>query len=208
MIVTAARAPDRGNSIGKPCVFCRPRAGRCKVAFKVAGVRFAPQIRQKYRGLEAERCRDTSFMPHSKGGRTRHGGQALAEFALILPVFMLILGAVIQFGILFWGQNTLNQIVRDAGRYAATVPDCSAAAKADIVAKTQEIAAQANLAGTVGAITVTLPETGSDPTCPPASNAEVVWLSISVHADVPVFFPLVGGGIDSSARFRMEPQTN
>jgi hypothetical protein len=188
--------------------FLSPESRPLQGGIQGRGGTIAPQIRQKYRGLEAERCRDTSFMPHSKGGRTQHGGQALAEFALILPVFMLILGAVIQFGILFWGQNTLNQIVRDAGRYAATVPDCSAAAKADIVAKTQEIAAQANLAGTVGAITVTLPETGSDPTCPPASNAEVVWLSISVHADVPVFFPLVGGGIDSSARFRMEPQTN
>ena len=134
-------------------------------------------------------------------------GQALAEFALIFPVFMLILGAIIQFGVVFWGQNTLNQVVRDAGRYGATVKDCLPGTNADIVQKTRDIAAQSSLIGTLGTITVVLPETGSDPTCPPSTNAETVWLSIKAQATVPVFFPLVSGDISSTARFRMEPQT-
>ena len=55
-------------------------------------------------------------------GRSRDGarGQALVEFAIILPVFVLFLAGVIQFGILFWAQNTLTQIARDTGRWAST----------------------------------------------------------------------------------------
>jgi len=33
----------------------------------------------------------------------------------------LLLAGMIQFGIILWGQNTLNQVVRDTGRYAATL---------------------------------------------------------------------------------------
>ena len=58
---------------------------------------------------------------------TTRRGQSLVEFALVFPVFVLLLGGVIQFGIIFWGQNTLNQIVRDAGRYGATVAACTSA---------------------------------------------------------------------------------
>ncbi|MHB1319864.1 MAG: TadE/TadG family type IV pilus assembly protein [Anaerolineae bacterium] len=134
-------------------------------------------------------------------------GQALVEFAIVVPVFMLILGGIIQFGILFWGQNTLNQIVRDAGRYAATVADCSATGNADIVAKTQALEAQTPFSGTYGSVTVTLPASGSSGPCPPVSNANVVWVSITAQATVPVFFPLVNGTISSTARYRMEPQT-
>jgi hypothetical protein len=138
---------------------------------------------------------------------TRWRGQALVEFALVIPVFMLILGGVIQFGIYFWDQNTLNQIVRDAGRYAATAPDCLPLGSVkDIHDKTVVLEGQTPFAGTYGTVTVTLPAAGSGPTCPPASNADVVWVSIKADATVPVFFPLVNGAISSTASYRMEPR--
>ena len=129
---------------------------------------------------------------------------------MVFPIFMLMLGGAIQFGIIFWGQNTLNQIVRDAGRYGATVADCGGPGNADIVLKTQEIAASSSFVGTLGAVTVTLPDVGSDPgPCPPTTNASAIWLRVDATAQVPIFFPWVpgNGNISSSARFRMEPQT-
>lgn len=131
----------------------------------------------------------------------RGKGQALAEFALVVPVFMLLVGGIIQFGILFWGQNTLTQIVRDAGRYAATVKDCTTAYETDIVSKTQAIAAQSSLTGTLGTVNVTF----STSPCFPRSNTDVDWVTIQAQAQVPVFFPLVSGQISTSATFRMEP---
>jgi hypothetical protein len=47
-------------------------------------------------------------------------GQALAEFALVAPIFFLLVFSVIQFGIIFGAQNNLVNSARDAARKAAT----------------------------------------------------------------------------------------
>jgi Flp pilus assembly protein TadG len=53
-------------------------------------------------------------------GRHQPRGQSLAEFALVMPVVVAILGGIVQFGIIFWTQNTLTQVARDTGRWEAT----------------------------------------------------------------------------------------
>jgi Flp pilus assembly protein TadG len=145
----------------------------------------------------------------------------LAEFALVFPVLMLIIGGIIQFGIIFWGQNSLNQVVRDAGRYAVTQPDCSNASKTDITNKVAALTSGMGVAR-LSSAAITMPTNGeviggtTDPvsstsvvgiTCPAKSNADHVWLRIKVDATVPIFFPLVpgNGAISSTALFRMEP---
>ena len=45
-------------------------------------------------------------------------GQAMVEFALVLPIFLLILCGVIDFGWLFYNQLALNNICREGARYA------------------------------------------------------------------------------------------
>jgi Flp pilus assembly protein TadG len=129
---------------------------------------------------------------------------------------MIIIGGIIQFGVIFWGQNTLNQIVRDSGRYAVTELVCSPASKTDIEDKIDLVASGASFAGTITGKTVVLPTTAapdpvSDPVgvCPPASKDQHVWLRITVQAQVPIFFPAVpgNGNISSTALFRMEPVT-
>lgn len=146
-------------------------------------------------------------------------GQSLAEFAIVFPVLMLIVGAIIQFGLIFWAQNTLNQVVRDTGRWASTQQDCTSSA--NVIATANSIAAQSSLIGyttgswTSGNVTVAWPPTDGpdagtapDP-CPPTSNQELGWVEITVSHNVPVFFPLVPGTvgtIESKTEFRMEPQ--
>lgn len=51
-------------------------------------------------------------------GRDR--GQSLAEFALVAPIFFLLVFSVIQLGIVFGTQNGLVNGVREAARRAAT----------------------------------------------------------------------------------------
>ena len=139
------------------------------------------------------------------GGPASPQGQGLVEFALIIPALFLILGAIIQFGIWFWDQNTLNQLVRDAGRYAATVQDCSSTT--DIQNHINTLKSQTPFAGTyTAAATIQLPVAGGTGTCPPASNADVQWVSIKQDAQVPVFFPLLNGAISSTATYRLEPK--
>jgi hypothetical protein len=55
-------------------------------------------------------------------------GQSLVEFALVAPLFFLLLCAVFDFGRLFFVQMTLQNAVRQAGRFAVTgnhLPDPS-----------------------------------------------------------------------------------
>ena len=44
----------------------------------------------------------------------------MVEFALVLPLFMLLTFGVLDFGRLFWTQETLSYALREAGRYAVT----------------------------------------------------------------------------------------
>ena len=55
------------------------------------------------------------------GGRGREGrGQSLAEFAIVAPIFFLLVFSVIQLGLVMSAQNGLVDGVRTAARRAAT----------------------------------------------------------------------------------------
>ncbi len=146
------------------------------------------------------------------------GGQSLVEFALVFPILFLLIAGIIQFGIIFWTQNTLNQVARDTGRWAATQTNCSDAA--GVINTANAIAAQSSLFGyTAGSwtganVSVSWPPTdgpdaGSAPDpCPPNDNQELGWVVIRINHTVPIFFPLVPGtfgNLSTETQFRMEP---
>ncbi len=58
--------------------------------------------------------------PSSRGSAAGVRGTTLAEFALVLPIFVLLLFAVADFARLFYIEMTLQNAVREAGRYAIT----------------------------------------------------------------------------------------
>lgn len=64
--------------------------------------------------LHGRSTRAGSRVAHSKCGTT------LVEFALVLPIFVLLLFAVTDFARLFFVELTLQNAVREAGRYAIT----------------------------------------------------------------------------------------
>lgn len=144
------------------------------------------------------------------GKRSR--GQSLAEFAIVFPILMLIIGGIIQFGLIFWGLNTLTQVVRDTGRWAATQIDCTNATP--VITKANAIAAQSSLIGyTAGEFNGTnttvvwRSEPPSGP-CPPTDNSEEAWVTITISHTVPTFFPFVPGNgqLTSSTEYRVEPR--
>jgi len=47
-------------------------------------------------------------------------GNSTVEFALVLPLFLVLTFGVLDFGRLFWTQETLSYALRQAGRYAVT----------------------------------------------------------------------------------------
>ena len=54
----------------------------------------------------------------SSGSRRHSLGQALVEFAIVAPVFFLVLFGIIEGGRFIYYYETLNSATRDAARYA------------------------------------------------------------------------------------------
>jgi hypothetical protein len=55
---------------------------------------------------------------------TSHGGAAV-EFALVLPIFLAVLFAIVDYGWFFYQRFTLAAAIRDGLHYGASVPKCS-----------------------------------------------------------------------------------
>lgn len=145
--------------------------------------------------------------------RSARQGQSLAEFAIVFPVLFLIVAAIIQFGLIFWSQNTLTQVARDTGRWAATQQQCSTvAATNSVVATANQLAATATLFGYQGGWTSPTNvnvawTTEGTATCPPVGNQQVAYVSIQLTYQVPMFFPFlpVSDTLTTRTEFRMEP---
>lgn len=61
-------------------------------------------------------------LPLRRRGRNRRRGQSLVEFALVLPVMLLLVLFGIDFGRVFLGWVQLNNVVREAADFAAQNP--------------------------------------------------------------------------------------
>jgi Flp pilus assembly protein TadG len=52
-------------------------------------------------------------------GRTHSRGQGLVEFALVLPIFMVILIGMVDLGRAIWANNSVANAAREAARFAS-----------------------------------------------------------------------------------------
>jgi Flp pilus assembly protein TadG len=64
-------------------------------------------------------------------------GQALVEFAVVLPILALLVIGLIQMGLAFYNYLTLTDAVRTAARAAAVAPAASACSTANAVVHNQ-----------------------------------------------------------------------
>lgn len=60
-----------------------------------------------------------SWRVASREGRRRERGAAAVEFALVVPILLLLVFAIIQFGFVLAQQNALNGAVRTGARYGS-----------------------------------------------------------------------------------------
>jgi Flp pilus assembly protein TadG len=136
--------------------------------------------------------------------------------AIVAPILFLLVGGIIQFGLIFWSEQTLTQIARDTGRWAATQTSCSD--RAAVASTANTIAGNSSLFGYGSNWAASASDTSSPSevvvdwhtisgSCPPADNQEVSYVSITIDHQIPLFFPLVPGDgrLSTTAEFRMEP---
>ena len=121
---------------------------------------------------------------------------------------MLVVGAVIQLGLLVWTTNSLHQVARDTARWAATQPSApcdSAGNRTAIAGKAEALARQWGLMGhqngtwtnatdfsSMTSNSVGVEWTG--PTtfltdCPPSDNQTAWFVRVRINHIVPVFIP-------------------
>lgn len=146
----------------------------------------APRRRRSGRGLRLPRSRE--------GGR----GQSLTEFALTLPVVLLLVLFGLDFGRVFLGWVTLTNAVREAANYAAMNPTAWSTP--------QNLTVQAEYARLVSSETsganCTMPATVPAPTFPSGTSlGSPARVSITCHFSLitPVISAIVGNSIAVTA---------
>lgn len=119
-------------------------------------------------------------------GLTHPRGQSLVEFAIILPILLMLVGGIIQYGTIIATKHALIQVGRDVGRWAATqsfdpCSDAATAAPPEPVTQADAIAQQSHLLGYATgdfrpANFVAYADNSSMPASPPKTEGvEVVW---------------------------------
>jgi Flp pilus assembly protein TadG len=66
---------------------------------------------------------ETQRRPGSARRRRRTRGQALVEFAMVLPIFILLLAGMLDFGSALYSRMTVINAAREGARAAVTAPD-------------------------------------------------------------------------------------
>jgi Flp pilus assembly protein TadG len=144
------------------------------------------------------------LLRHQSVRAQRSRGQSLVELALIIPVLMLLLLAVLQIGFLLFTQVGLTNAAREAARNAAgipvtTGPDATTAATAYYGRLT---AANGFLARNVGGYNTSRLVSGSTATrvCyysfVDPSGATAVMAKVAVVYSHPLFVPLISSILD------------
>ncbi|NJD28812.1 MAG: pilus assembly protein [Chloroflexi bacterium] len=142
-------------------------------------------------------------------------GQALAEFALVGGLFFLMVMGIVQFGLIMWSANTLDQVTRDTARWAvtqSTVPCEGAPNRSAVAAHADQFARQwrlmgyaagtwttagpiADLTGTGVAADWPIPSVAPGGgtlfanDCPPSDSGIAWFVRVRISHAVPIFFP-------------------
>jgi hypothetical protein len=141
-------------------------------------------------------------------------GQSVLEFAITATVFFLLFFAVIDFGFLFFAKVTLQNAVRQAGRYAITGNCSSGSCFATNGNRLPTILQTVSQFSFFLNPTVTVACTGSCPTYGgnaggPGDTVQItasyVWYPFVITRFVPTMFPSGSYTVNVSATFKNEP---
>ena len=153
--------------------------------------------------------------------RRRTRGQALVEFALVLPVFLLLLCGVLDFGFMLFNQLTVGSAAREGARAAViiasptdlTVPAVACSAATATTSGSGIVPASSNCTGSGGynlnARCVHLNGTQFDCSTWKAAPTTGDSVSVNVTYQYHTFFPLLFGAtfqLGSGVQMAIEPQ--
>jgi Flp pilus assembly protein TadG len=135
--------------------------------------------------------------------RRRWRGQSLVEFALVLPVLLLLLLIGLDFGRVFLGWVELNNVVREAANFASDHPTAWNTVNPDATAQARYTALVTNDARAINCVmpnTVPAPTFQNGPNGPNLIGQPVtVSISCDFHLITPIIGNIVGNPLKVSA---------
>ena len=105
----------------------------------------------------------------SREGKSR--GQAVIEFALVLPILLLVLLGITEFGRAFWTLNVLTQAAREGARVAALGGNLEA-----VETRVEEVLDASRIDAAAGGITLAGPN--------PLDPDQIVTVSVTSNFEV------------------------
>lgn len=123
----------------------------------------------------------------SQKRRERSRGQALVEFAVVFPVFILVLFGLIEFSFMLYSQMTVSNAAREAARVSVVDPD---ACSIQDLAKATANAAASGLNTTFVTTTASVVSSGTPSSCSTAKQGDPVTVTVAYtyHTFFPLFF--------------------
>jgi Flp pilus assembly protein TadG len=124
--------------------------------------------------------------------RVRRRGQAMVEFALVLPIFLLILLIAVDFGRLFYTYVEMNNAAREAAAYGASHPTDQAGMLA--LAQQETNTQHQSGAGAVSVIAACHDSGGANLACAnaPGGNGTGNSITVTVASSFTFLTPFVG----------------
>lgn len=129
--------------------------------------------------------------------RTRSSGQTLLEFALVIPVFLLLLFGLLDIGRAVYINNALAQAAREAARWGS-VPDWSAKATTEGLACVSSPSREACVADHAKKVVVAVPSPTATATCSDVNGTTQSCggrdqvLIVRISTQVQMFTPVIG----------------
>ncbi len=152
----------------------------------------SPALRGKATASRAAAMSRTTDLIELFPNKRRIGteGTSLLEFAFIAPMFLLLLFGTVDFAHLFWVEFTLQNAIRQAGRYAVTgnhLPDPNHAGQnLSRVASILQVARQTAVGLDVSNLQISSVTGGSGSAGGPGDT-----LTISLTTNLPLITPIV-----------------
>lgn len=137
-----------------------------------------------------------------------HRGTTVVEFALVLPFFLMLIFAIVDFGWYFFVQHTLQFATREGTRLGQVLSGDPETRKGAIITKIQENASLAILAINLDKLHIYIYKVGSDPEIQDAGapgDYMRVRTTYTYQSLTPMIGPLLKGKtIEAEALYRNE----
>ncbi len=132
-------------------------------------------------------------------------GQAIVEFAVIIPIFLVMLLGLLEWGFVLWTQTTFNNAVRDGAREAVVLQDWDVNYSQDASKIIATVSGR--LTGLPSAQTQNIADNITIELLPNSTNIESIRISIAAQPYVPLIGitgVAVPGTLSATSEFRYE----